>query len=256
MSLLWRTPRLTPVKIGTKSSVPEIIAYLQSIGNESHKKSLGRLGIQTDNAMGVPTPSIRKLAKNVGCNQKLALDLWQAGFHETKLLAVLVADPMQMSEAVVEEWLLDVVSWDLCDHLCNNLIIYIPSCVDRIPIWAQDQREFFRRTAFSAIAMIMIHHKNIPDEQIDDYLSLIRDYASDSRNYVKKAISWALREIGKRHFSAQDKSIILAAELAQSANIGECWVGKDALKELETLVAVPKRRRLVPAHTKMGKKYE
>lgn len=254
--MLWGTQSLTSAKIGTKSSVSEIIAYLQSIGSESHKKSLGRLGVQTDNAIGVPTPTIRKLANKVGRNQKLALDLWQAGLHETKLLAILVADPIEMSTAVVEQWLLGVISWDLCDHLCNNLIIYMPSCMERISIWAKDEREFFRRAAFSAIAMIMIHHKNIPDEQIDDYLLLIRDHACDSRNYVKKSISWALREIGKRHFSAQEKAIILAAELAQSISSGERWIGKDALKELEKLVEVPERCRLVPSHTKMGKKYE
>ncbi|HEY9800304.1 MAG TPA: DNA alkylation repair protein [Leptolyngbyaceae cyanobacterium] len=247
---------MTSAKIGSTSSVPEIIAYLQSIGSESHKKSLRRLGVQTDNAMGVPTPIIRQLAKKVGRNQKLALDLWQAGFHETKLLAVLVADPKEMSATVVEDWLLDVATWDLCDHLCNNLTIHLPDCVARIAVWAKDEREFFRRAAFSAIAMIMIHHKNIPNEQIDSYLVLIREYASDSRNYVKKAISWALREIGKRHFAAPDKAIILATELAQSTSSAERWVGKDALKELETLVAVPESRRLVPSHTKMGRKYE
>ncbi|MFK0730190.1 MAG: DNA alkylation repair protein [Gloeotrichia echinulata GP01] len=247
---------MTSAKIVSTSSVTEIIAYLQSIGSESHKKSLGRLGVQTDNAIGVSTPTIRQLAKKVGRNQKLALDLWQAGFHETKLLAVLVADTKEMSATVVEDWLLDVVTWDLCDHLCNNLIIYMPDCVARIAVWAEDEREFFRRAAFSVIAMIMIHHKNIPDAQIDSYLALIRKYASDSRNYVKKAISWALREIGKRHFAAPEKAIILATELAQSTSSGERWVGKDALKELETLVALPERSRLVPSHTRMGRKYE
>lgn len=247
---------MTSAEIKSTSSVAEIIAYFQTIGSESHKKSLARLGVQTDTAIGIPVPTIRKLGKKIGRNQKLALDLWQAGLHETKLLAVLVAEPEEMSPLIVEKWLLDVVSWDLCDHLCNNLIIYIPACVEKIYVWAQDPREFFRRAAFSTIAMIMIHHKNIPDEQIDDYLLLIRDYANDSRNYVKKAVSWALREIGKRSFYAQEKAIILAAELSGSTSSAERWVGKDALKELETLVEVPERRRLIPSHTTMGKKYQ
>ncbi len=244
------------LQISSESSVPEIIGYLKTIGTEAHKKSVGRMGVPTDMAIGIPTARIRKLGKQIGRNQKLALDLWKSGFHEAKLLAVLVAQPDKMTEAVIENWLEDVVSWDLCDHLCNNLFRHMPSCIEKIPNWARDNREFFRRAAFSLIAMLAIHQPDIADDVIELYLALIRDYASDSRNYVKKAISWALREIGKKDFSTQEKAIVLAAELCERTNRAERWVGKNALKELETLVEIPERSRLLSSHTKMGSKLQ
>jgi 3-methyladenine DNA glycosylase AlkD len=241
-----------PAEIRPQSSVQEIIGYLKSIGAESHKKSLGRMGVPTDTVIGIPTTKIRKLGQQIGRNQKLALDLWKSGFHEARLLAVLVAEPAKMSETAIEDWLEDIVSWDLCDHLCNNLVLHMPSCAQKISVWAKDDREFFRRAAFSSIVYIVIHQPDIADDQLDQYLALIRDYASDPRNYVKKAISWALREIGKKDFSAQEKAILLATELCEATGSAERWVGKDVLKELKTLVAVPGRRRLLSSQTKMG----
>lgn len=240
------------LKISSQSSVQQIIEVLKSLGTESHKKNVGRMGVPTDTAIGVSTTIIRKLAKQIGRNQNLALDLWKSGFHEARLLAVLVAEPDQVTEAVISDWLEDVVSWDLCDHLCNNLFRYLPSCQQQIPSWAKDDRQFFRRAAFSLIANIAIHQSDFSDEQIELYLTLIRDYASDPRNYVKKAICWALREIGKNNFSTQEKAIILAAELGEGVNSTERWVGKNALKELETLIEVPERRRLLSSQTKTG----
>jgi 3-methyladenine DNA glycosylase AlkD len=170
-------------------------------------------------------------------------------------LAALVAEPEKMTGALVDHWLGDVASWDLCDHLCTNLLIDLPFAARRIPAWAKDEREFVRRAAFALMNSLSIHRAEVAKEMVGQNLKLIREYAHDPRNYVKKAVSWALREIGKRDkdYGMLDAAIALASELSRSKNGAERWVGRDALKELETLVAVPGRKRLVSSGTKRGR---
>lgn len=229
-------------------AVSQIITQLKLKSNEKYKQNVARLGIPAHMAIGVPMPVVRRMSKELGHDQQLADQLWQTGFHEARLLAVLVADPERIPMATIEHWLAEVVSWDLCDHLCNNLLIAVPACAKRIPKWAKDEREFVRRAAFALMCSLSIHETEIAKAYIDDYLRLIRAYAHDGRNYVKKAVSWALREIGKkdRDYGVLDETIALATELSQSQSAAERWVGKDALKELESLMAIDGRRRLVP----------
>lgn len=235
-------------------STKEVIAHLRAAGSEKHKVSAARLGIPSDKSFGVPVPDVRKLGKQIGRNQELAEELWESGYHEARLLAALVAVPEKMTGPRVDGWLGDVVSWDLCDHLCNNLLIDVPFAARRIPAWAKDDREFVRRAAFALMSSLSIHRTEMAKEMVEQNLKLIHDHAHDPRNYVKKAVSWALREIGKRDrdYGALDQAIALAVELSESKNAAERWVGKDALKELETLVTVSGRRRLVSAKTKSG----
>jgi len=237
-------------------STKDVIARLRAAGSAKHKASAARLGIPSDKSFGAPVPEIRKLGKQIGRNQKLAEALWKSGYHEARLLAVLIAEPEAMTEALVDRWLGDVVSWDLCDHLCSNLLIDVPFAAKRIPVWAKDEREFVRRAAFALMNSLSIHRTEIAKGRVGQNLKLIRAYAHDPRNYVKKAVSWALREIGKRErdYGVLDEALALATELSQSKNAAERWVGKDALKELETLVAVKGRRRLVSSKTKSGRK--
>jgi 3-methyladenine DNA glycosylase AlkD len=241
-------------KIGPQSTTREIVEYLKGIGSESHKASVGRMGIPLENALGVPTANIRKLGKQIGKNSDLAQELWASGFHEARLLAVLTADPTQFSTTNIEQWLNDIMSWDLCDHLCKNLLLQIPYCITQIEGWAHDSREFIRRSAFTLIASMAIHQPAMVKDRVDGYLELIRDGAADGRKYVKKAVSWALREIGKSGFEMHEPAILLAYELCESEDRTECWVGKTALKELETLVSVPERRRLISSDSKMGRR--
>lgn len=236
--------------------VTKIIAKLRAHGSEEHRASKARLGVPLNSAVGVPLPIIRQMGKELGRDQKLALELWQSGLHEARLLAALVAEPEKMTVKLIEAWLADVVSWDLCDHLCNNLLVKVPLCWPRIPVWAKDEREFVRRTAFSLICNLSIHQTQVEKALVREHLQLIRRYAQDGRNYVKKAVSWALREIGKKDkdFGALTEARALAEELAASKDPAERWVGNDALKELNTLVSVPGRKRLVSSQTKSGGK--
>ena len=226
-----------------------VLAELKRSGSASHKASKARLGIAVDSALGVPLPAIRALARKCGRHQPLAEALWQSGFHEARLLASLVAEPDRIDLRTLEAWLADLQTWDLCDHLCNTLLVNVPASFERLPAWAADEREFVRRLAFSLMANLAIHQTEYVKPLTGRYLALIRRHASDPRPYVKKAVSWALRELGKRDHDLHtlDQARALARDLASSQNGAERWVGADALKELDALVAVPGRRRLVAA---------
>lgn len=231
----------------------EIIEYLNSISSEKYKQNVVKMGIPEANSIGVSTGDIRKLAKKLGVSQTLANDLWETGYHEAKLLSVLIADIHKINLNYINRIMNDVVSWDLCDHICKNLIINIPNYEQLILEWCNDSRVYYKRASYCLIATTVIHNKNLAKEKIDMYLDLIKSCSDDGRPHVKKAISWALREIGKKDFHYQDKAIILAYEFCESSSKNIVWIGKDALKELETLVSVEERGRLITSNSKMGK---
>ena len=147
----------------------------------------------------------------------------------------------------------DVISWDLCDHLCKNLLIQLKGYEDLIEKWCDAEATYMKRAAFTLMASAAIHEKNLQKEALDHYLSLIRTYSDDEREHVKKSVSWALREIGKRDFDYQEKAVLLAHDLMENGNKAQKWIGKDALKELEKLVKAEGRSRLISSDSRMGK---
>ena len=231
-----------------------VLARLKSLGTERRKAHAALLGIPTENAYGVSIGDLRRLAKSLGTDHKLALALWQSGVHDARLLAVLVADPAAMPVAAIERWLGDVASWDLCDHICGDLVRDLPQADRLVRKWAKDRRLYFRRAAFAVIAGLAVHRRDLAASAVETYLDLIREAASDERDHVRKGVSWALREIGKRDFAAHDRAMALAADLIESDSKAARWVGRDAMRELETLVAVPERRRLITRKSKTGRK--
>lgn len=231
----------------------EIIEYLNKISSDKFKSNVVKMGIPEENSIGVSTGDIRKLAKKLGVSQTLSNELWETGYHEAKLLSVLIANINMINFTYIDRIMNDVVSWDLCDHICKNLIVKIPNYQQLIFKWCDDSRVYYKRASYCLIATTVIHNKNLVTEEIDRYLDLIKSHADDGRPHVKKAISWALREIGKKDFHCQDKAIILAYEFCESSSKNVVWIGKDALKELETLVSVQERGRLITSNSKMGK---
>jgi 3-methyladenine DNA glycosylase AlkD len=238
-----------PMPTAPIPALKTVLAELKRSGSAAHKASKARLGAGSGKTLGVTLPVIRALGRKYGRHQELAEALWSSGYHEARLLAALVAEPERMTPDLVETWLGAVSTWDLCDHLCNNLFVNIPACFERLPAWAADEREFVRRAAFALMASLAIHRTVQVKPRITRWLALIKRGAADPRPLVKKAVSWALRELGKRdsELNALAGCLALARDLAGSANLAERWVGKDALKELEALTAVPGRRRLVAA---------
>lgn len=231
----------------------EILSGLKALSSEKYKVNVVKLGIPEACSIGVSTGDVRKLAKTVGKDNALAHDLWNTGYHEARLLAVLIVDKKQFSLQEAEAFMHDVISWDLCDHLCKNLLIKLKGYEDLIEKWCDAEATYMKRAAFTLMASAAIHEKNLQMEALDHYLTLIRTYSDDEREHVKKSVSWALREIGKRDFDYQEKAVLLAHDLMENGNKAQKWIGKDALKELEKLVKAEGRSRLISSDSRMGK---
>ncbi|QTL97520.1 DNA alkylation repair protein [Iocasia frigidifontis] len=236
--------------------INEIRGILNELSDEKYKKNVIRLGIPKDKALGVRTGDIRKLARKIRTDHKLAWELWQSGVHEEKILAVLLFDKKDITYQEIESLMHDVNSWDLCDHICKNLIIKTSFAADIIKSWSKQSSLYFRRAAFVLMtAEIVKKREKIEPEQVELYIEKIKECANDTRPHVRKAISWALREIGKINYDYQEKAILVAYELIEEGK-ASAWVGKNALKELETLVKVDERGRLLSSDSKMGRKYK
>lgn len=231
----------------------QILDTLKELGDDTYKANIVKLGIPIEKSFGVSTGEIRALAKQITKSNETAFALWNSGYHEAKLLAVLVFDKKTCTLEDIEKLMKDVHSWDLCDHLCKNLIIKLKNYDVLIYEWCKASMTYYKRAAFTLIASSAIHQKLMREEQIKDYLYMIKEYSDDDRDMVKKAISWALREIGKRDFDCQELAIISAHELCVMGGKSQKWIGENALKELENLIKVEGRSRLITANSKMGK---
>lgn len=244
---------MTAGGLGPGATLSEVMQQLSRLGSEAHRKSVARLGIPVESALGVPTAEVRKIGRAIGRDPRLARALWETDIHEARLLAALVLPFTEATPDLLLTWLHAVRSWDLCDHICGNLVLRVKGGRPWLSVWAKDNHEFVRRAAFSTIAGVMIHEATVGADEVASFLALIHECAGDQSAYVRKAVSWALREIGKRG-AYTDRALVLARELSRSQDSSERWVGKDALSELETLVPVDERTRLLSSKTKMGSK--
>lgn len=231
----------------------EIIQELQSQASEKYKANVVRMGIPKECCIGVSTGQVRNIAKKIGKSNELAFELWNTGYHEARLLAVLVFDKKGITHSDIEELMDDVVSWDLCDHICKNLIAKMKGYEEFIYKWVTSSHIYKRRAAYTLIAALAIHDKKVSNDTLDGYLELIRCARDIEHEHVKKAVSWALREIGKRDFDYNEKALLVAHELLDNGNKAQMWVAKDAIKELENLVKAEGRTRLISSATQMGR---
>ncbi len=230
----------------------EIIEKLQSLSSEKYKSNVIKMGIPEKCSIGVSTSEIRRLAKEIGKSNELAFELWESGYHEAKLLAVLLFDRKHISHNDIEQLMSDVYSWDLCDHLCKNLIIKTKDYDSFIREWSRTTETYKLRAAFTLIASAAIHDDKITDDKLDEYLELIKECSDNQHEHVKKAVSWALREIGKIDDTCNEKAVMLASELKETGNKTQMWIAKDVLKEIENVVKTAGRKRLISVNTKMG----
>lgn len=210
------------------------LAALKAAGREENRAGMARFGIETARAYGVPMPEIRRIGKTIAPDHKLALSLWQSGIHEARILASLVDRPQWVTPDQMDRWVAEFDSWDVCDQVCGNLFERAAGIGGKIGEWAADEREFVRRAAFATIAWQAVHLKKEPDSTILAYLPLIERHSGDRRNFVKKAVNWALRQIGKRNAACHGPALDLARRLAASPDGTPAWIGKDAVKELES----------------------
>ena len=213
------------------SSAEDILVHLRTLGSEENRAGMSRYGIRTERAFGVSNAVPRPLARIIKRDHIRALALWDSGWREARLLATFTADPHQVTRDQALSWAADLDSWDIVDHAAD-LFAASPAAARLIERFADDEREFVRRTAFAMIAWSAVHLKKAPDETFLDWLPLIERYATDDRNFVKKAVNWALRQIGKRSPSLHGPALSLGERLAASPDRTARWIGRNAAKEL------------------------
>ena len=221
-------------------NVDEVLSKLKAKANPDNLAGMARYGIVVKKRFGVSIPELRKLAKDIGKSHDLALELWKTGISDAMILASLIAEPEKLTEEQVEEWVSDFDSWDVCDQVCNNLFNMYPFVWQKVLDWSKREEVFVKRAAFALLSSLAVHDKEAPDEQFIDFLQVIKREADDNRNFVKKAVNWALRNIGKRNINLNRAAIKVAGEIHQIDSKAARWIASNALRELES-DAVQKR---------------
>jgi 3-methyladenine DNA glycosylase AlkD len=215
-------------------TAPELIAVLQAKANPANVAGMARFGINPDGTLGVSVAEIRKLARAAGRGHALALELWKSGIHEARILATIVDEPACVTRAQMNAWARDFDSWDVCDQACQNLFHRTPHAWDMAIRWSSAKSEFVRRAGFSLMASLALKDKISPDERFEALLPLIAAAATDERNYVRKAVNWALRGIGKRNPRLRRSAIAAAEEIVRMDSRAARWIAADALRELRS----------------------
>jgi 3-methyladenine DNA glycosylase AlkD len=216
------------------ASVKDVLDKLQSEAHPEQLKGMARYGMTIEKRLGVSVPDMRKLAKELGRDHKLALSLWKTGIAEARILAGMVGDPDKLTEEQMEEWVKDIDSWDVCDQVCMNLFEKSQLAWKKILDWSEREEEFVKRTAFSLTACLAWHDKKASDEKFIGLLPVITRAATDERNFVKKAVNWSLRNIGKRNLNLNRAAINAAKEIQRLDSKAARWIAADAIRELES----------------------
>ena len=212
--------------------VEEILARLRSMGSPEAVAGMARFGISSHNTYGVSVYTLRKMAREIGRSHPLAEELWASGVHEARVLASMVDEPQKVTEEQMERWVVDFDSWDVCDQCCSNLFDQTEFAHRKAVDWAAREEEFVKRAGFALMAALAVHDKRAPDEAFLAFLPIIKRESADGRNYVKKAVNWALRQIGKRNAALNIMAVGTAEEIREAGSKPGRWIASDALREL------------------------
>lgn len=211
-----------------------ILNKLKSMSNPEAVKGMARYGINPKNNLGVSIYKLRPIAKEIGKDHKLALKLWSSGIHDARLLACFIEDPVKITGEQMDSWAKDFDSWDVCDQACTSLFDLTPIAWKKVFEWAKRDEEFVKRAAFSIIAGLAVHDKKAGDKEFEQFSPLIKEHSVDERNYVKKAVNWALRNIGKRNLVLNKQMIKLSKEIQKIDSKSARWIANDAIRELSS----------------------
>jgi 3-methyladenine DNA glycosylase AlkD len=215
-----------------EDAVESALSWLKRHATKHTLEGMARYAIPSDNALGVSVADIRLLAKRLGKNHELAAALWDTGVYEARMLTAFVDEPGRVTTAQMDRWCRDFDNWAICDTLCFHLFDRTPFAWEKSRQWSASPREFVKRAGFALMASLVVHDKASPGPRFLAFLPLIEQGASDERNFVKKAVNWALRCIGKRDLALNAAALAVAKRLALSKEAACRWVGKDALREL------------------------
>ena len=217
-----------------------VVAGLRREGNADVRAGMARYAIPSEQAFGIPVGRLRQLGKQLGPDHELAEALWQTGWYEARLLAGFVDDPAQVTPAQMDRWCREFDNWAVCDTVCFHLFDRTPHAFAKVARWAEREPEFEKRAAFALLASVAGHLKQAPDADFLACFALIERGADDPRNFVKKAVSWALRRIGTRSPLLKREALALAGKLAKSESAAARWVGKDTQRDLSRPPKTPR----------------
>jgi len=217
-----------------KTDLHEVIRALKSESDRRNIEGMKRFGISTKGTLGVSIPKIREIAKEIGKDHALALELWDSGIHEAKILASIIDDPELVTEKQLEKWVMMVDSWDVCDCVCSNLFDKTRFAKAKAFEWAVREEEYVRRAGFVLMACLSVHDKGMKDSEFVPFLKEIEKGCTDERNFVRKAVNWALRQIGKRNLRLNKLAISTCNKIAVKDSKSARWIASDALRELSS----------------------
>ncbi|MDO8524715.1 MAG: DNA alkylation repair protein [bacterium] len=218
----------------------EVVKKLKQKASAKNIEGMARFGISSKNTLGVSMPVLRLMAKEIGKDHKLALELWQTEIHEARILAGLIDVPELVTKKQMDIWAGGFDSWDVCDQACMNLFDKTLFAFAKAKEYSQKEKEFVKRTGFALMASLAVHDKKAKDSQFVEFFPFIVKASQDERNFVRKAVNWALRQIGKRNLTLNKQAIKVAKEIQALDNKTARWIANDALREL-TIQAIQKR---------------
>jgi len=216
------------------ATVADVLAKLRAKANPKNVAGMAKFGMSVEGRLGVSVPEMRKLAKEIGRDHRLAQSLWKTGIAEARIVAAFVDDPAAVTSSQMDRWVKDFDSWDVCDQACLSLFDKSPMAWQRIPVWAEREEEFVKRAAFALLAGLAWHDKQAVDQRFVELFPILMKGADDDRNYVKKAVSWAIRNIGKRNRTLNKAARKLAGDIRRMDSKAARWVAADALRELQS----------------------
>lgn len=212
--------------------VEEVVKQLEKFADKTVREGQKRYAINTERSFGIKMPVLRAYAKELGKNHSLALELWKTNIHEARILAAFIAEPKKITEKLMESWVKDFNSWDVCDQTCGEVFRKTEFAQAKAIEWTQREEEYVKRAGFVLMAGLAVHEKKAPDSTFLQFFPYIEKEAYDKRNFVKKAVNWALRQIGKRNLALNKKAIQLCKKLQKQTYPAARWIAADALREL------------------------
>jgi 3-methyladenine DNA glycosylase AlkD len=216
---------------------------LKSLGERRNVEGMARFGIVAKNVYGVSKPKLDELARKIGRNHALGVELWESGNHDARILAGLVAERKLVTSKQMERWVRDFDNWDVCDGTCCHLFVFAKPAWQKAHSWGRRKKEFEKRAGFALAAFLACHDKKASDVEFKKYLEVIEREAWDERNFVRKAVNWALRNIGKRNLALNRAAIASAERIAMQGSRAARWIAADALRELKSEAVETRLRR-------------
>jgi 3-methyladenine DNA glycosylase AlkD len=221
-----------PAATGLADRLAQALALLREQARPAELAGMARYGINVERRLGASMPALRRIARTVGPDHDLALALWETGLADARILAGMIADPARLRARQMDAWAAGFDSWDVCDQVCGSAFLRSPLAWRKAEVWSRRRGEFVRRAAFALLAHLAVHDRDSSDRRFVQSLAWIEAAADDDRNLVRKAVSWALRNIGKRNAALREHAIACAQRLRERASRAGRWIGADVLREL------------------------